>query len=69
MASVPLPTPDELRRKGLEALQTALGPVGMVRFLQQFDAGHGDSTSERSQWLTETSVAELASRVMAARRP
>ena len=36
-------SPDQIRKKGFEALAVALGPVGMVRFLQQFKEGtlHG----------------------------
>lgn len=41
----------EIRRAGLEALMQALGPVGMVRFLHQFEAGAGDYTNERHRWL------------------
>jgi len=37
----------ELRRAGIDALAKALGPVGMARFLQQFDPGQGDYTAER----------------------
>jgi hypothetical protein len=68
MASVPVPTADELRRKGFEALAVALGPVGAVRFLQQFDAGRGDYARDRERWLTEPSVEDLAQRVIDARR-
>jgi hypothetical protein len=39
----------ELRRKGLAALRKKLGYVGMVRFLNQTDAGSGDYTKERHQ--------------------
>jgi hypothetical protein len=35
-------TPAELRRAGIGTLVRALGPVGMARFLQQFDPGRGD---------------------------
>ena len=41
----------ELRRAGIEALVKALGPVGMARFLQQFDPGRGDYTAERDRIL------------------
>lgn len=44
-------TPVEIRSRGLKALAEALGPVGMVRFLQQLDTGSGDYTREREQWL------------------
>ena len=37
----------EVRQKGLSALKKALGPVGMVRFIQQFDSGSGDYTKEK----------------------
>jgi hypothetical protein len=33
-----------------------LGPVGMARFLQQFDPGQGDYTAERSRILGNPSV-------------
>ena len=36
-----------LRKLGLEALCKSLGPLGMVRFLQQYEAGTGDYTKER----------------------
>ena len=37
----------EIRKVGLQALKDALGPVGMVRFLQQFENGYGDYTKEK----------------------
>jgi hypothetical protein len=46
----------ELRRAGIDALAKALGPVGMARFLQQFDPGQGDYTAERSRILGTPSV-------------
>lgn len=41
-------TPAQIRSKGIRALVEALGPVGMARFLQQFDTGSGDYTSAGS---------------------
>jgi hypothetical protein len=52
-------TPAELRRAGIEALVKALGPVGMARFFQQFDLGHGDYTAERDSILGNPTVDEL----------
>jgi hypothetical protein len=37
-----------LRKLGLEALCKSLGPLGMVRFLQQYETGIGDYTRERN---------------------
>ena len=39
-----------------EALAHELGPVGMVRFLQQFETGRGDYTVEREGWLNCSDV-------------
>lgn len=50
---------EEIRRRGLDALARELGPVGMVRFLQQFETGSGDYTAERAGILGTPSVAEL----------
>ena len=47
-------TINEIRKEGLEVLAKALGPIGMVRFVQSFDLGRGDYTKERSQWLPES---------------
>jgi hypothetical protein len=39
----------EIRKTGLQALWEALGPVGMVRFIQQYENDHGDYTKEKYQ--------------------
>lgn len=49
MLNVNLNNPMEIRTAGLNALRKALGPVGMVRFIQQYDLGHGDYTKERQE--------------------
>jgi len=56
-------TPAELRRVGIDALVKALGPVGMARFLQQFDPGHGDYTAQRYAILGNPTVDELMDEV------
>lgn len=33
----------------MKALQEALGSVGMVKFLQQYDMGYGDYTKEKQE--------------------
>lgn len=59
-ATTPL---SEIRQIGLEALMERLGPVGMIRFLQQFETGSGDYTAEREAWLTETDLDTLVSKI------
>ncbi len=34
MTDTPMLTPDQIRRRGMQALARELGPLGMVRFLQ-----------------------------------
>lgn len=46
-------TQEEIRQQGMAALAKQLGPVGMIRFLQQFETGHGDYSVERHQWLSD----------------
>ena len=47
-------TLEELREVGLRALSKVLGPVGAIRFIQQFEKGKGDYTKERSKILKKT---------------
>jgi hypothetical protein len=51
---------EQVRLVGLKALARDLGSVGMVRFLQQFETGQGDYTTERHTWLGKPTVRELA---------
>ena len=55
--------PAALRKLGIEALAKALGPVGTVRFLQQFETGVGDYTKEREQWLKELDIKTIADEI------
>jgi len=56
-------TLEQIRLIGLKALSRDLGPVGLVRFLQQFETGHGDYTAERHRWLGEPTVQYLAQEI------
>ena len=50
----------EIRQAGLEVLCRELGPVGMIRFLQQFEGGQGDYTSARHSWLGGLTLEKIA---------
>ena len=52
--------PAVLRKLGLEALCKSLGPIGMVRFLQQYETGTGDYTRERDLWLKDINIESIA---------
>jgi hypothetical protein len=54
-------SPADIRKAGLEAVAKKLGPLGMVRFLQQFETGRGDYTKERAQWLKDIEIPEIVS--------
>ena len=53
----------QLRQRGIEALVQALGAVGMVRFLQQFDQGYGDYTRDRDTVLADTSLEDAIAQI------
>ena len=55
-------SPRMVRAAGLRALREALGAVGMVRFLQQFDDCHGDYTKEKYE-MPEQSLDEIETEI------
>jgi len=56
-------SPTQIRRIGLDVLGKSLGPVGMARFLQQFETGSGNYTKDRERWLKEWDVKSIAKQV------
>lgn len=58
----------EIYEAGLAALRRELGPVGMIRFLQFFDTGHGDYTAERHEWLDGLTVDDIVREIEQRRR-
>lgn len=58
MVNVNLNSPIDVRNAGMKALEDALGPIGMVKFMQQYDNGHGDYTKEKYEEL-EMKLEEL----------
>lgn len=49
-------SPNEIRKKGLEALFESLGPSGMLKFLEQYEMGAGNYTEERKKWLKNKDI-------------
>ena len=60
-------TLEQIRSAGIELLCQHLGAVGMVRFLQHSETGHGNYTEERHQWLENKDVRSLAVDIIAQR--
>ena len=52
-------TLEQIRLAGLRALHRELGPVGMVRFLQQYELGSGDYSKERHEWLDSWTLDDI----------
>ncbi|GAB4426773.1 MAG: hypothetical protein Fur0044_24780 [Anaerolineae bacterium] len=61
-------TLEEVRLTGLRALSQELGPVGLIRFLQQFERGYGDYTAERHLWLGQDTVENLVQEIKRQRK-
>ena len=54
---------ERIRIAGMEALARELGIVGMVRFLQQFETGHGDYSKDRHKWLDNQDMDTVLKRI------
>ncbi len=61
--NVQMMTPQQIRVAGMAALSRELGVVGMIRFMQQFEMGHGDYSKDRHTWLDQYSVDDIAKMV------
>ena len=49
----------QIRMEGWKALTERLGPAGAMRFMMQYDPGHGDYTKERHQLFGALTIEEL----------
>jgi len=58
----------EIRTIGFEALLRELGPAGAIRFIQQYEAGHGNYTRNRKKLLPKKSVREIGKQIMKQRQ-
>ena len=56
-------TLEQIRVTGLAALMEKLGPDGMIRFLQQFETGTGDYSTERHQWIDQWDMDTLLAKL------
>jgi hypothetical protein len=59
--------PVELRTMDIKALIKELGPLGMIRFLQQYETGLGDFTKESKQWLGDATVESVVEEIKSSR--
>ncbi len=53
----------EIRLEGWKALTERLGPAGAMRFMMQYDPGHGDYTKERQEIFADLDLEALLASV------
>ena len=53
----------ELRHEGWKALTERLGISGAIRFLMQYDPGHGDYTVERQTLFADLSLDDVLAEI------
>lgn len=56
-------TDEQILELGFEAIVDKLGPVGLIRFIHQFEAGTGNFTEDRQQWLGISDVETIAKQI------
>ena len=49
----------QIRMEGWKALTERLGPAGAMRFMMQYDPGHGDYSKERHEIFAPLTLDEL----------
>ena len=54
----------EIRTAGLKILAKELGEDGLIRFLQEYDMGHGDYTKERVELFKGETVESLGEKIL-----
>ena len=59
MSEINYKTENEIQQLGIEALCKGIGVVGLIRFMQQFDKGHGDYVKDRQDWQKDYTVDTL----------
>jgi len=53
----------QIRLEGWKALTERLGPAGAMRFMMQYDPGHGDYTKEREELFADLELEDLIAAV------
>ena len=59
MTSFPSRSLYEIRMEGWKALTDRLGPSGAMRFMMQYDPGHGDYSKEREEIFGALTIDQL----------
>jgi len=57
----------QIRMEGWKALTERLGPAGAMRFMMQYDPGHGDYSKERHTLFDDVRLEDLPDAIERAR--
>jgi hypothetical protein len=60
MSNLDIMTDEQFERHALDVLKRELGVDGLARFLRLDRSGHGDYTTDRTQWQKDLTVDEIA---------
>lgn len=55
---------NKTRIVGFEVLLRELGPVGTIRFIQQYEPGRGNYTRDRRKWLPKKNIKEIGKQIV-----
>jgi len=61
-------TPTAIRKLGIAAITKELGPVGMIRFFEQYELGYGDYSKERKFILQGEEVKSIVKKIKEQRK-
>jgi len=61
-------TPTAIRKLGIEAIAKELGPVRMIRFLQQYETEYDNYTKERESLLQDKDVKSIVGKIKELRK-
>lgn len=53
-------TDEQFEKHALEILHREMGVYGLARFLRVYRSGTGDYTQDRHQWLSGTTIQDIA---------
>ena len=67
MSAAPRMSLYQIRMEGWKALTERLGPAGAMRFMMQYDPGHGDYTTERQEIFGTLTLDDLLDAIERAR--
>lgn len=63
MSAVEYKTEQEIQKMGIDILYKELGATDFIRFMQQFNQGHGNYVEDRLEWQQNYSVNDILAEI------